>query len=60
MGGIGMTFPMYRDLRARQEVFTDILASDWGANSMRLTIPAGNSMIRFFRSKDEAKAWLYT
>src|SRR5262245_11571660 len=36
-----MTFPMYRDLRARQEVFTDILASSMGANFVRLTIPAG-------------------
>ncbi len=43
-GGAGifgsLSFPMYRDLRARQEVFTDILASG-GVNSVRLTIPAG-------------------
>jgi predicted permease len=35
-----ISFPMYRDLRARQEVFTDILAStsEW---PVRLTIPSG-------------------
>src|SRR5215472_16105604 len=33
-----ISFPMYRDLRARQEVFTDILASA-GTDSVRLTIP---------------------
>ena len=35
-----ISFPMYRDLRARQEVFTDILASG-GGSSVRLTIPGG-------------------
>jgi predicted permease len=34
-----ISFPMYRDLRARQEVFTDILASSSG-RSVRLSIPA--------------------
>jgi len=33
-----ISFPMYRDLRARQEVFTDIFASA-GADFVRLTIP---------------------
>ncbi|MGH9840629.1 MAG: ABC transporter permease, partial [Blastocatellia bacterium] len=39
-----ISFPMYRDLRARQEVFTDILASG-GANSVRLTIPGGTGTV---------------
>jgi MacB-like protein len=39
-----ISFPMYRDLRARQEVFTDILASA-GGNSVRLTIPNGTGTI---------------
>jgi predicted permease len=33
-----ISFPMYRDLRARQDVFTDILASA-GTGSVRLSIP---------------------
>jgi predicted permease len=40
-----MTFPMYRDLRARQEVFTDILAASVGVNSVRLAIPAGTGTV---------------
>jgi predicted permease len=36
-----VSFPMYRDLRARQEVFTDILASG-GGNQVRLTISGGD------------------
>jgi len=39
-----ISFPMYRDLRARQEVFTDILASG-GARSVRLTIPGGSGTV---------------
>ncbi len=40
MGGMWMmTFPVYRDLRARQEVFTDMVGTDRGAGAMRLTIP---------------------
>jgi predicted permease len=35
-----ISFPMYRDLRARQQVFTDILASG-GERPVRLTIPGG-------------------
>src|SRR5262245_38456738 len=35
-----ISFPMYRDLRARQQVFTDILASA-GETLVRLTIPNG-------------------
>jgi predicted permease len=35
-----MSFPVYRDLRERQEVFTDILAASAGDGSVRLTIPA--------------------
>jgi predicted permease len=34
-----LTFPMYRDLRVRQEVLTDIFAS--AGRSIRLTIPGG-------------------
>ena len=33
-----ISFPMYRDLRSRQDVFTDILASA-GTDSVRLSIP---------------------
>src|SRR5262245_38391736 len=44
-GGAGffgsVSFPMYRDLRARQEVFTDISASG-EVRSVRLTIAAGS------------------
>jgi len=42
-GGI-ISFPMYRDLRARQEVFTDILASG-GGSSVRLTIPGESGAV---------------
>ena len=35
-----ISFPMYRDLRARQEVLTDIVASG-ARRSIRLTIPGG-------------------
>src|SRR6266511_2219961 len=38
------SFPMYRDLRARQEVFTDILASA-GDTLVRLTIPNGTGTV---------------
>src|SRR5215471_10130237 len=38
-GGFGLiSFPMYRDLRERQEVFTDMLASA-GVTPCRITIP---------------------
>jgi predicted permease len=40
-----ISFPMYRDLRARQEVFTDILAVSGGMNLVRLTIPAGTGTV---------------
>jgi len=46
-GGIffgSISFPMYRDLRARQEVFTDLLASG-GERSVRLTIPGGTGAV---------------
>src|SRR6266542_3379973 len=36
-----ISFPMYRDLRARQQVFTDMLASA-GETPVRLTIPAAD------------------
>jgi hypothetical protein len=36
-----MCFPMYRDLRDRQQVFTDILASA-GETPLRITIPESN------------------
>src|SRR6266545_1782206 len=39
-----ISFPMYRDLRARQEVFTDILASA-GDTLVRLTIPNGTGTV---------------
>ncbi len=39
-----ISFPMYRDLRARQEVFTDILANG-GGTSVRLTIPGGSKTV---------------
>ncbi|MCI0392625.1 MAG: ABC transporter permease [Acidobacteria bacterium] len=44
-GPASITFPMYRDMRARQEVFTDILATDTGANAFRLTIPDGTGTV---------------
>src|SRR5262245_12166545 len=41
-GGFGLiSFPMYRDLRERQEVFTDILATA-GETPVRITIPESN------------------
>jgi predicted permease len=40
-----ISFPMYRDLRARQEVFTDIMAAGAGMNLVRLTIPAGTGTV---------------
>jgi predicted permease len=39
-----ISFPMYRDLRERQEVFTDILASA-GERLVRLTIPNGTGTV---------------
>ncbi len=39
-----VSFPMYQDLRARQEVFTDILASG-GGSQVRLTIPGGGGAV---------------
>ncbi len=39
-----LSFPMYRDLRARQEVFTDILAART-INPVRLTIPSGTGSV---------------
>src|SRR5215510_4542000 len=39
-----LSFPMYRDLRARQEVFTDLLASRV-INPVRLTIPSGTGSV---------------
>src|SRR5262245_516487 len=39
-----LSFPMYRDLRARQEVFTDLLASRT-MNPVRLTIPSGTGSV---------------
>jgi predicted permease len=39
-----ISFPMYRDLRARQQVFSDILASA-GESQVRLTIPNGTGTV---------------
>src|SRR5262245_24628465 len=44
MGMMGMSYPAYRELRARQEVFTDIAVTDMGA-IRRLTIPANNGTV---------------
>jgi predicted permease len=44
-GGQGIiSFPMYRDLRARQQVLTDIFASA-GETPIRLTIPNGSESV---------------
>ena len=44
-GGRGIiSFPMYRDLRARQQVLTDIFASA-GETPIRLTIPNGSESV---------------
>jgi predicted permease len=40
-----ISFPMYRDLRARQQVFTDILAAGAGMELVRLTMPAGTGTV---------------
>jgi predicted permease len=39
-----LSFPMYRDLRARQEALTDIFASG-ARRSIRLTIPSGTGTV---------------
>lgn len=39
-----ISFPMYRDLRAQQQVFTDMLASG-GAGRVRLTVPGAGGAI---------------
>jgi len=50
-----ISFPMYRDLRDRQEVFTDILAGG-GENMVRLSIPDGSATVEV----DNVRAALVT
>src|SRR5215475_11752793 len=46
IGMIGMSSQIYHDLRAaRQEVFTDIAATDMGGVTRRLSIPANNGIV---------------